>query len=743
MHKEYVPLQVQRHLTPWQLFVALILLTIVQTTVGQLYGRLLTPKFKPAASRIAFCNAVKQRRSHRNYHATSFVRTFWPDHAEFMLVPGDSRRTGTTCAARIAPLAHTVVITFVTGLWKDEHCARLHLMARALQRQSVAPIAWWVLIFKDEEQDARPSVPKTVRALRIHGANIVVGKGSDLVRAIRQNVYLMPKQVFVDENFSAALEHTAIEKFQIALESRRADAVSAWSVVYDASEKFQRYFVRSPRSRRGPHMMRAHDERFWPAVGNLSHSPQPGSAVERLLCDPRLRVVILPEYLIWEDGAATHRSRGTHGTRSDGDDGCMSWAQPTDGVLEARKDRVSWPQTPKRPEECGHAASVALVIPWLEYGGADQFNVNLVRNLARPHNIHVVVITTTGGSLQPIFGEVAAVTEDVFHLNHLLANSEELRSGVTIAFVDLVAYVVRSRRADLLFISNSEPAYMNLPAIRSQIPGVKIVDYVHSIALDWNDGGYARYSLENRRWVDHTLVSSHMLRDWLRDQGHPLVREDAAGGSPSVHVVYVGVDSRECKRLDRRRKRAVLNKYGVDPSNTVIIYPARMSPEKNPQRFFSIGKRVAQTEPKITFLAVGDGPLLSDLRTNISREGLERRIVTLGAMTHDATLDAIASSDILMLTSDYEGISLSIFEGMAAGVVPFSTNVGAQRELVTPETGRLIALDNNVVSTYAAELISLASQPLKLGKMKKAARMRVLAAFDATNLPYIVRDAIC
>jgi glycosyltransferase involved in cell wall biosynthesis len=730
MHIEYVPLHVQRHVTPWQLFLALVFLTIVQNTIGQLYRSFVTREFKAVEPSCAFCSAIKHGKLWRSYHAPRFLRTFWPDHAEFMRVPGDASRTGTACAARIAPLEDTAVITVVTKMWRDEHFERLHMMARSLRRQSVAVVAWWVLILQDED---RTALPRTFKALDRHGANIVTGTGGDLVRAIRRKYHSMPKHVFVDEDFSGALEHTAIEKFQIALESRRADAVSAWSVVYDASDKSQRYFVRSPRSRRGPHMIQAKDASFWAALEKIIPSVR-RHVIERLLCNPNLRTVILPEYLIWEDGSAVQHP---HDAGLDSEDICLPWAR----TVDVPKRKISRSQTLKRPDECGHAASVALVIPWLEYGGADQFNVNLVRNLAKPHNIHVVVLTTTGGSLQPIFGEVAAVTEDVFHLNHLLANSEELRSGTTITFVDLVAYLVRSRRAELLFISNSQPAYMNLPALRSRLPGVKIVDYVHSIALDWNDGGYARYSLENRRWVDHTLVSSHMLRDWLRDEGHPLVHEPE--GSPSVHVVYVDVDTRECKSLPRGRRRAILNKYGVDPRHTVVVYPARMSPEKNPGLFFEVATRVARTELEITFLAIGDGPLLSELRSNITRKKLGRRIITLGAMTHESTLEAIASSDMLMLTSDYEGIPLSIFEGMAAGVVPFSTDVGAQRELVTPDTGRLIPLDEHVVATYASELISLASEPLKLEKMKKAARKRVVAKFDTRALPYMIWDAIC
>lgn len=726
-----------RYVTPWHLFVALLAFTVLQNfrQIHDIFARQKPPTIPNATS---FCRAVGHHIGRRK-QGLLFRRTFWPDHAKFMAFPGDSRRTGTTCASRVGILSNTAVITFVTELWQDEDHARLHIMARSLRRQSFVPTWWWVLFLQVEGdgRSAKRSLPKTCKELNKYGAVIVQGTGVDLVRAIQEkkHAYSMPKHVLVDEDFSSAFEYNAIEKFVLAQESRRADAVSAWSIVYDAAESSQRFFVRTSGSHRGSYMLRADNPAFWVAIGKTTRAPRGGGVVATLLCDPNLKIVILPEYLIWEDGAA----RTSHHT---GDQACVRWKYVSDDV-EVFETTHLRPQreSSKTPGDCGHAASIALVIPWLEYGGADQFNVNLIRNLAKPHNIHTVVITTTSGSLQPLFGEVEAVTEDIFHINYLLPSPDELRSGNPITFVDLVTYLTLTRGADVLLLSNSEPGYLHLEALKLRLPGVQFVDYVHSIALDWINGGYGRYSLQHQRWLDHTLVSSHMLQDWLKDEGHPLTD---ANGKSIVHLVYVGVDPRECRRLPVRKKRAILQKHGIDPRlQTAIVYPARMSPEKNPARFFDIATRVAQIEPRVAFVAVGGGKLLEDLRTNISREGLDRRIVTLGALAHDATLEVIASSDILMLTSDYEGISLSIFEGMAAGVVPFSTDVGAQDELVTPDTGRLIALDHDVVRKYADELISLASQPAKMRKMKKAARKRVLSEFDTRHLPYKIRDAIC
>jgi glycosyltransferase involved in cell wall biosynthesis len=176
----------------------------------------------------------------------------------------------------------------------------------------------------------------------------------------------------------------------------------------------------------------------------------------------------------------------------------------------------------------------------------------------------------------------------------------------------------------------------------------------------------------------------------------------------NVHVVYIGVDVTECKPLtDARERRRVRKKYGVGGTGPMLVYPARMSPEKNPGRFFAVARRVVAQRPDVVIVAVGGGVLLSQLNANMTNAELDGRIVTTGALDHTEALSLIAAADVMMLTSDYEGISLATFEAMAAGVVSFSTDVGFQRELVTSDTGRLIPLDDQTDYVYAIALLEM------------------------------------
>jgi len=675
-----------------------------------------------------FCQAIQP---HSESASRFYFRTFWPDHAEYMVLPPDPRRTGSRCTNCVETTPPTIIITVVTDAWQNSDAWRIDDMAKSLRQQSLRPSRWWVFLQAARGRDLLLS-RRVLEKLRQYTADVVHGSGQDLVNAIRRKHPLTPASVFFDENFNSILEHTALEKFVLALRANdHASAVTSWSVAFNTSDRVQHYVTRNSKSRQGSFMVRTDNSAFWKRLKMALLSRTTHSVSSMLLCDPSVRVKVLADILYWE---MLPGIRARTDATSDDRYECMAW------TLEKKKHAYIEPTKCKRDHKS--KASLLLIIPWLEYGGADQFNVNLVRNLAWPHRIHVVVATTTRGSDHPLVGDIAAVTEDIFHLDHLLP-IKTTPDNILSTLPGMVGYLALTRDADVLLLSNSEPGYLNLPAIRSQISAeVKIVDFVHSVALDWRNGGYARYSLENRRWLDHTLVSSMGLKQWLKDQGHPCVRE-SDGGAENVHVVYIGVDTEECKpssESDRHRARL---RYGIDSQHTLIIFPARMSPEKNPARFFRIIKRVLKARADVTAVAVGQGPLLKTLRASILQAGLEKRIVTTGALSHDKTIGVISISDIVVLTSDYEGISLSVFESMAAGVIPFSTDVGSQRELIDKNSGVLVALNDEVETAFAEALLKLLSNPAKMKGMKTAARARVKSEFNVRLLPNKIHESIC
>jgi len=95
--------------------------------------------------------------------------------------------------------------------------------------------------------------------------------------------------------------------------------------------------------------------------------------------------------------------------------------------------------------------------------------------------------------------------------------------------------------------------------------------------------------------------------------------------------------------------------------------------------------------------------------------GINDRVDFLGARTDVAQL--LASSDIFVLASRFEGLPISILEAMRAGLPVVATNVGGVRELVDDQTGILVpAGDPSSLAAAIRELIANPQLRTLLGK---------------------------
>jgi glycosyltransferase involved in cell wall biosynthesis len=89
----------------------------------------------------------------------------------------------------------------------------------------------------------------------------------------------------------------------------------------------------------------------------------------------------------------------------------------------------------------------------------------------------------------------------------------------------------------------------------------------------------------------------------------------------------------------------------------------------------------------------------------------------------------LADSDLFVLPSLSEGISITLLEAMAAGLPAVATDVGGNREVIRDgETGLLVPVED--AAALASAMLSVLTDPVQARRMGAAGRERVDADFN-------------
>lgn len=115
---------------------------------------------------------------------------------------------------------------------------------------------------------------------------------------------------------------------------------------------------------------------------------------------------------------------------------------------------------------------------------------------------------------------------------------------------------------------------------------------------------------------------------------------------------------------------------------------------------------------------LGDGPLRQQICEKIDHDGLRQQVKVTGNVSN--VNDYLADSDIFLLTSHYEGLSLATLEAMASGLPIVSSDVGGMKDLVS-DNGFLIESGN--MESFVKAIETLASQE----KMRESMGQKSLA----------------
>ena len=306
----------------------------------------------------------------------------------------------------------------------------------------------------------------------------------------------------------------------------------------------------------------------------------------------------------------------------------------------------------------GSTKAVVFGLHWLELGGAEKWAAETI-SLARESGLFPIVISDRPSGHPDI---VQSAFDDalVIPLTHPMSGPQESR---------LLSQLFERFDIRGVHIHHCTWLYQRLPWIRAQYPGTELVDSLH--VLEWRTGGFVDIALRLSNVMDAHHVISPQLRDYLVDrQGLPRDKVQLATlAGLTVDPAAAGA-------------RPTSSRKAGDP--LTVAFVGRFTQQKRPYLFLRLAAHLRATHgDRVRFVMHGDGELAAEVRTHRSRLGLDGVVELRGPdQPVSRTLD---EADVLVISSDNEGVTLTSFEADAHAALVVSSDVGSQASVVVPE----------------------------------------------------------
>lgn len=310
-----------------------------------------------------------------------------------------------------------------------------------------------------------------------------------------------------------------------------------------------------------------------------------------------------------------------------------------------------------------------FIMPWLEVGGADKVNLDLLSHLDRGK--YEITIVTTLKSDNPWYEKFNDVTKDIFILPNYSINLDD--------YFTFITRLIESRSIQLIQISNSMEGYELLPRIKQDF-SIPVVALVHNYVPEdpWD---YARVSAEYDAHIDKYVAITNSLKSTMVD----IIKLS----DDKITIIENGVNTEVFYEDSNQQKIRI--EFDIGRDKQIVTFIGRMRFEKEPLKYVRIAEHLARldSEKLCVFLMVGDGDMFEDVQKQVRKSSYEDRFILAGA--RDDIADILRETSIVISPSQREGLPVVGLEAMATGIPVVASKVIGWIDLITDgENGFLI-----------------------------------------------------
>lgn len=131
------------------------------------------------------------------------------------------------------------------------------------------------------------------------------------------------------------------------------------------------------------------------------------------------------------------------------------------------------------------------------------------------------------------------------------------------------------------------------------------------------------------------------------------------------------------------RKNIIPKVSGLSISKKWILFVGRLQETKAPMRLIQSFYEYYQLDSDSCLLILGQGNLYSKVKQRVRKLGMEYSVFFLGAKSQNDLCHYYQASDVMLLTSNFEGsMPISTLEALGCGLPVVSTDVGEVKRVV-------------------------------------------------------------
>ena len=305
--------------------------------------------------------------------------------------------------------------------------------------------------------------------------------------------------------------------------------------------------------------------------------------------------------------------------------------------------------------------------------GASLFQANGIEMLA----------FSTGNSLGDFAHEFERKNINTYH--------RSINPGINLSIRTIIYYwnfykFLKSEKIEVLHIHRND---LYMVAICSRLAGIRTIKTMHSV-------------FRNRKFTYlygyfQRLIARKLLNVTFQTIGNSVFENELNYyKNPSVKINNWYDSTRFFAPKSKSEKLAIREKLGISFTKFVIISVGACSPNKNHS---DILKAIALLDEQIDihYLHLGTGQIESEEKKLAEQLGIKNKVSFMGNVNN--VQDYLIASDVFVMSSKFEGLSIACIEAMACGKPLILYNSPGLRDLINNDNnGFLIDWDYKVIA---------------------------------------------